>query len=380
MKRLCIVSTVELPVVAFMVPHLKALQEIYELTVVVNTANRQFLTEYGITALVIPFSIERKISLTRDLLALFSLFRLFRTNRFDLVLSIAPKAGLLAMVAAVAAGIPHRIHIFTGQVWATAIGLRRSFLKAFDRMIAMATTGLLTDSHSQREFLVREGIASADKLVVLGNGSVSGVDPDRFKFDVGIREQVRQECGIPDDAMLFLFLGRLTKDKGILDLTEAFTQLSTEGIRLWMLLVGPDEEGMRSCMKNFLGAAADNVRYVGYTRTPERYMTASDVLCLPSYREGFGMVILEAAAMGIPSIASRIYGITDAVIDGKTGLLHEAGNVTELTDLMRNLFTNKELRDRLGLQAQKRAYLDFSQSMLVVAMQEYHQKCLNHHE
>lgn len=370
--QICIVSTVELPIVFFMIPHLKMLQQYFDLTVVVNTDNTDFLKEYGINAKVIPVGIERKISLLRDIKALFRLTIMFRNNKFDMVHSIAPKAGLLAMSAGLIAGVPRRLHCFTGQVWGTTTGLRRYFLKTFDRLIAAFATHLLADSHSQRSFLVQEGIVGSNKIMVLVNGSVCGVDLSRFRPDYIQREMIRREYDIATDAILFLFLGRLTRDKGVIDLAQAFLKLISGGVNANLLIVGPDEEGIQADIEALLSETSSRVHFVGYTKVPEQFMAAADALCLPSYREGFGMVILEAAAAGIPSVATRIYGITDAVIDGATGLLCDPGDINGIWECLRRFTLDQNLREVMGRNARERAIKEFSQAALVAALLQYY--------
>ena len=372
MQKICIVSTVELPIVFFMLPHIKMLQQHYDLTIIVNTDNPHFLRPHGIEVKVIPVRIERKIRIIQDLKALFRLVLVFRKNDFQLIHSIAPKAGLLTMLAGAISKTPIRVHCFTGQVWANSSGMKRLFLKHIDQLTALCATHLLTDSHSQRDVLISEKIASSEKLAVLANGSVSGVDPNRFYVNSELREVIRKQLGISADTVLFLFLGRLTKDKGVMDLAEAFKRLLCDTHNTEILFVGPDEENLQDKIIKSINKHSNKVHFIGYTKTPEQYMMAADVLCLPSYREGFGMVTIEAAATGIPSIASNIYGISDAIIDKETGLLHTPGSISEIASCMSVMCKDVSTRNKLGRNARERAIKLFSQDILVKALKDFY--------
>jgi glycosyltransferase involved in cell wall biosynthesis len=239
-------------------------------------------------------------------------------------------------------------------------------LRAADRLIAHIATQLLTDSFSQRSFLVEQGITKLSSCTVLGNGSVSGVDVERFRPDAERRNAARCELGIPSDALTILFLGRMTRDKGMPELVDAFASLAEASPRAHLLLVGPDEEALMASAKAH--PFASRIHCVGYTHQPERYVAAADLLTLPSHREGFGSLILEAAAAGIPVVASRIYGITDAVIDGETGLLHKVGDVLDLTEKLRVMLADEGTRRRLGAHARDRVMAEFTQARLVAAL------------
>ncbi|HSC29022.1 MAG TPA: sugar transferase, partial [Vicinamibacterales bacterium] len=274
------------------------------------------------------------------------------------------KAGLLAMTAAWLTRVPVRVHTFTGQVWATRRGPSRVALKAIDRLVAGAATLAMADSPSQRDFLIEQGVARPSKLIVPGNGSVSGVDGMRFRPSSVLGWDYRERFGIPASHTLILFMGRLHRDKGVLDLARAFAALAGERPDLRLLMVGPDEQGLRREIEGICGSCLARLHFDGFTTTPEAAMAAADILCLPSYREGFGSVIIEAAAAGVPSVASRIYGVVDAIEEGRTGLLHEAGDVDGLIDCLRRLAADPGLRTTLGGAARDRALRDFSQDSL----------------
>lgn len=372
--KICFVVSAELTAVAFLAPHLRTLAAEHDLCIIANTSNCDFLKPLNIEAEVKSLAIERRISIGRDFSALLGLVRLFRSHRFDAVHSITPKAGLLAMVAAWLAGVPIRVHTFTGQVWATRQGAGRVLLKAVDRVIARLANHLLTDSPSQLDFLVREGVVNASSAAVLADGSICGVDPARFRPDVGIRTSVRQGLGIPDDAVLVLYLGRLRRDKGILDMAAAFATLGPRLPKLWMLLVGPDEDRLEGLVRSVCMDSIGRVVFVGFTDAPERYMTSADIFCLPSYREGFGSSVIEAAACGVPAVASRIYGLTDAVQEGATGLLHPPGDVQAMVRQLAQLARDGILRKNMGLAARERAICKFSQVRVTSAMREFYRR------
>jgi len=189
--------------------------------------------------------IERKISLVIDFLALLSLYFLFRRERFELVHSVDPKAGLLSMTASRLAGVPVRIHTFTGQVWGTRGGAMRTLLKCADKVTAMASSAILVDSSSQRDFIVKERVLPAEKAFVLGNGSISGVDIRKFQPSAEFRESIRAKHGIPPHSFVILYMARLTRDKGALVMAGAFSRLAAERPSAQLLVVGPDEESLR---------------------------------------------------------------------------------------------------------------------------------------
>jgi glycosyltransferase involved in cell wall biosynthesis len=362
--------------VAFLLPHLKVLSAEYAVSVVANSSDRSLLQRHGLDIQIQPVQIERPIRPLADLRAFFALYRCFRQHRFDVVHSVTPKAGLLAMMAACLARVPVRVHIFTGQVWATKTGAFRVVLKTADRLIAGLATHNLVDSPSQRDFLLKERVIDAERSEVLADGSICGVDLQRFRPDVAARRFVREEYAIPDGAVLLLSLGRLNKDKGIADLAASFADLAQRLPNLWLLLVGPDEQNMQSRVESICAGCIGRVVRVGFTDKPEYFMAAADIFCLPSYREGFGSSVIEAAASGVPAVASRIYGLTDAVEEGGTGLLHRPADVEDLSACIETLGLDIALRQRMGHAARMRVESKFSQSRLTNAMQAFYQRIL----
>ena len=376
-RKACVVVASEMTLRTFLVAQLVAMQARYDITVVVNTANPALLEELGVIARLEALAIQRAIAPLSDLRCLARLIRLMRRERFDLVHSMTPKAGLLAMVAAWIARVPVRIHTFTGQVWATRTGIARAALKWIDTAMARTATFTLADSQSQRSFLASEGVVSASKIAVLANGSVSGVDATRFRPDPVRRGIVRESLGVPMTDVVLLFVGRINRDKGVMDLARAFAILADRRADIRLLMVGPDEESLTGAIRNVCSRHLARLHFCAYANAPEDFMTASDILCLPSYREGFGTVIIEAAAVGLPTVASRIYGVVDAVVDGKTGLLHEPADLDGLAGQLERLMSSPELRRSLGAEARARAVRDFSQSTMTSAVLDVYSRLLD---
>ena len=175
---------------------------------------------------------------------------------------------------------------------------------------------------------------------------------------------------------MFLYLGRINRDKGLLDLAQAFAEAGARHPNAHLLLVGPDEGNLRAELARAAAACAGRLHSAGLTDRPQDYFAAADVFCLPSYREGFGSTIIEAAAAGVPAIGSRIYGVSDAIVDGETGLLFEAGNAQELALSMGTLAGDASLRSRMGQKARERALRDFSSTVVTAALFEYYETLL----
>jgi len=374
MKTICLLATVPFAVRAFLIEHIRLLSSEYHVTVATNLRKDNF-QETGLNTVRfvnLPFS--RNPDPLNDLACVMGLIRFFKKEHFDLIHSITPKAGLLSMMAGRLAGIKVRMHTFTGQVWATKSGIARLALKTIDRFFAGLATHIFVDSTSQRDLLIKEGVIRSDHSEVLGAGSISGVDTVRFGPDAALRKITRAELGFTDQDVVFLFLGRLKKDKGVLTLAKAYRSISKDWPEARLLIVGPDEEGLRHHL-SILSQGTPMV-FVGHTTVPQKHMNAADVFCLPSRREGFGQVIIEAACAGIPAIASHIYGITDAVDEGKTGLLHAPDSVEELADCMKQMLANPDLRVKMGAAARERVLKEFPKERLTAALRDAYHRIL----
>lgn len=346
---------------AFLITHLKYLSEHFDTTVMFPNLNNEwqvFIEKHpALSALgFINLPIRRKPSLFSDLACLLAMIRLVRKLSPQIMLTVTPKAGLLGALSAWFNRIPVRVHIFTGQVWATRKGMVRLALKALDRLIATLSTAPLADSQSQIDFLESERIAPEGRIHCIHEGSISGVDSQRFSPEAVNLLPVRQKHGVPEGDILFVFVGRLTRDKGISELLQAFDYVNKQFPESSLLVVGPDEEHIEQS-----AIPHPKICFAGKTSQPEAYMAAADVFVLPSYREGFGTVVIEAAACGTPTVATNIYGLSDAVVDGETGLLVPVRNANKLADAMLFLSTNPDKRQLMGEAARQRALVQFSQ-------------------
>lgn len=313
--------------------------------------------------------IPRAISPWRDMLALVRLCTLFRREKFQIVHSTTPKAGLLCALAAWAAGVPVRIHTFTGQPWLTMRGFRRFLSIASDWLIGKLNTCCYTDSPSQRNFMIDRKILRAGSVSVIGAGSLAGVDTHRFnpdKFSARERAVLREELGIDDDEKILLFVGRISPDKGVRELLAAFRRLRVDGLPVHLVLLGPLDVGSGTEGTVEWDELKHNeyVHLLGYSTVPERYMAIADILCLPSYREGFGTVVIEAAAMGLPTVGTNIYGLSDAVVDGVTGLLVPPKDVDALANAVQSLLRDEATLKGMQAAARNRALKLFKSTVI----------------
>ncbi|KTC81415.1 glycosyltransferase family 4 protein [Legionella brunensis] len=325
--------------------------------------------------------IVREISLFSDIISLISLIKMFRSGQFDIVHSNTPKAGLLCAIAARFAQIPIRLHTFTGQTWVTMSGIKKSIVKACDKLIGVLNTHCYADSPSQRHFLIQSKVIKPEKISVLGIGSLAGVNIARFNptnYTEADKNKIRDSVKVKQNDLVLLFVGRITKDKGIFELIKAFGELIKNEKEISLIVVGPFEQGIEQDVRVLAQqCAGDKVIFPGFCVEPENFIVIADILCLPSYREGFGTVVIEAAAMGVPTVGTNIYGLTDAIVDGKTGLLVEPKNVEQLTAALKRLVLDEELRAIMGKNAQKRAINEFDSKKFGHLVVEEYERLLN---
>lgn len=376
-SNIVFITSHPMSVVAFMLPHIRALKSLVTVQVLANTNECDLLQQRGVDVPIDFVPIERHIAPWSDIQALWVLYWQFKKSCPLAVHTITPKAGLLGMMAAWLARVPVRVHSFTGQVWVTRTGFMRWLLKAADKCIFVMATDVLVDSPSQRDFLIEQGVVTAERSRVLGAGSICGVNTKRFSPIGSVRKVVRDELGTAHDAIVCLYLGRVNPDKGVLDLAIAFAQVAGKHPKAELWVVGPDEAACFQKMQLLLGRKTSQVKRVDFTPTPERFMRAADLFCLPSYREGFGSSVIEAAACGVPTLGSRIYGLTDAVVEGQTGWMHGAGNVQELAQQLDCLLANPTELNSKGKAARQYVETYFAEEIVTNAMRNLYEHRLN---
>lgn len=307
------------------------------------------------------FPIQRKPSIANELKTLWMLYRFFKKERFFAVHSQAINASLLNSIAGWLAGVPHRLRIFTGQVWYTMSGARRWFYRMLDRITIRLSTELLVDGCPQRQYLIDEKILKEGQATVLAKGSISGVDVDRFAPSDSDRTKEREELGIDAEKIVYTFMGRLKRDKGLFEILSAFNRMAEEKSNAYLLLFGNDEGNVMSHLSEYPNIKdGENFCYYGLTHKPEKSLQAADVFLLPSYREGFGVSAIEAACLGLPVICSDTYGMGETMVDNVTGLRCKVGDVDTLYQSMLHLYEDEQLRKKMGAAGRERVLRDFS--------------------
>ncbi len=323
----------------------------------------------------------RRITPLQDCVALWRLWRFLRAIRPQIVHAHTPKGGLLGMLAARFAGVPVRIYHMHGLPLVTATGLRRTLLTSTEMVSCRLASQVLCVSRSVRAMAVELGLCASGNIRVLLQGSCNGVDA-RTEFnplltDPRLRQQVRDRYGISADATVIGFVGRLALAKGLVELAEAWDRLRCEFPALHLLFIGPEEPGDPPPAEVLRQFRQDPRVHMGGENwdTPPLYL-AMDVLVLPTHREGFPVVLLEAAAMALAIVATRVTGCLDAVVDGVTGTLVEGYNGEALAAGLRPYLQDPDLRRRHGAAARARVLRDFSDRDMHAALYQEYVRCL----
>ncbi len=376
-KKICFVVPLLGTARVFLKNHIEELSKYFDIYLVANVEAEVmiYFKDFPIKEIK-NIKITRVISVINDLRTLVHLHSYFITMKFDAVHTVTPKVGLLGILASHLAGVPSRIHIFTGQVWHTRKGFYKHFLMFLDRFTVWNSTHVLVDGQSQRQFLIMNRIVKESNSFVLGKGSISGVDTNRFIPDAAVEKEVRDELGIKENEVVYMFLGRMNSEKGINELAAAFNILRTKHVNVRLLLFGGDEENMTAIVKQKV-KNSESVIFYGVTPTPERLIQASDIFCMPSYREGFGLSVIEASLLEKPIICSDTYGLMESIIEDKTGLRHKVANVESLHFVMEKLFYDKNLVVTLGKGGREYVLENFSAETISEKWVEFYRKILN---
>lgn len=322
----------------------------------------------------IEVPMERHISLFKDLKSLWQMIKVMCNERPHMVHSMTPKAGLVTIVAAWLTGVPVRVHTFTGLVWPTAVGLKRKLLMATDWIICACATHIIPEGQGVLDDLKNHKVCSKP-MKVLGYGNVKGVDMERFnptRFP-----EVKKD----NKKFRFIFVGRIVGDKGINELVEAFVCLNNEYKNTQLILIGTFEANLDPLKLDTLKAIEENSCIDVYS---PRYgddllveYMSSDCFVMPSYREGFPNTVLEAGAMGLPSVVTDVNGSREIIINGENGLIVPSKNANALYDAMKLMIEDTSTRERMATNARPFINSRFEKSFVQECVIDFYEEILN---
>jgi glycosyltransferase involved in cell wall biosynthesis len=330
---------------------------------------------------VIHVPIQRDINLFSDLLSLVRMVRLFHKMKPTIVHSLTPKAGLLCMIASYIVGVPVRLHTFTGLIFPSKTGVLQKVLIWMDRLLCACATAVFPEGEGVKQDLLNYKITSKP-LKVLGNGNINGVDfnyYDELLYPPSRQEEIRNKFNISLSDTVFAFIGRLVKDKGVVELINSFKKVEDSNPNVKLILLGSYEPKLDPLPKDILDyiEVNRNILDMGYQEDVRSFIAASDVLVFPSYREGFPNVPLQFGAFKKAMVLSDIYGCNEIVEDKKSGLLVPKQSEHYLVDAMLLLMENIEYRQQLGDAAYKFILAKFDQKLVWSELQNEYRRVLN---
>lgn len=300
----------------------------------------------------IPVEMTRRITPYKDFLAVRKLYKIFKEERPDVVHSHTPKAGTLAMIAAKFARVPFRLHTIAGLPLVEATSNKRKLLNLVEKITYSCATKIYPNSSGLKKIILDNKFTVESKLKVLGNGSSNGIDTGFFNpenISELEKKSLREKLNIEEKDFVFIFLGRLVKDKGINELVTAFKNLSKSHKNIKLLLLGAYEKGLDPLLPETSIEISNNPNILmqGWINDVRTYLAISDVLTFPSYREGFPNTVMQACAMNVLCIVSDINGCNEIIENQKNGIVIPVKNAEALMNAMENVLLNSDLRKKL---------------------------------
>lgn len=325
---------------------------------------------------------QRQIKPWQDLISLWKLYRLFLLEKPQIVHSITPKAGLLSMTAAFFAGVPVRMHTFTGLIFPSKTGVFQQVLILMDKILCLFATHIYPEGQGVLQDLKKFGITNK-KLSVLANGNVNGIDVAYFdtkQLEPAQIVALKQELNIEVTDFVYIFVGRLVADKGIKELVAAFLKLESQVSGVKLLLVGPLEPELDPLDLQTMQAInlSSNILQLGFQKDVRKYFSIANALVFPSHREGFPNVVLQAGAMGLPTIATDISGCNEIIKQGYNGILVPVKDKVKLFDSMFQLATNSVFCNELAFNSRSVIVEKYQQRLVWEAIEAEYNRTVNH--
>lgn len=369
-KKIIRATTVPQSLNAFCNGVLKELSGEYEVIAVSSPgeALEQVAQREGVRTIAVPM--QRHISLMSDLKSLWQMWRVMRQERPNMVHSMTPKAGLICMMAAWLARVPRRVHTFTGLVWPTATGLKRRILMATDWLTCACATHIIPEGEGVKSDLLNHHI-TRKPIKVLGHGNVRGIDMERYN--------PAEHTSADRQGFTFVFVGRIVRDKGINELVSAFDRLHHQHGDIRLVLVGPREDDLDPVLPQTLERInrGDGIEAVGRQPDVRTFYAQADVLVFPSYREGFPNVVIEAGAMGLPSIVTDINGSREIIIDGQNGVIIPPRDEEALYQAMCQFVEHPEMVQALAANARPMIASRYEQGYVRQCLYDFYHEILN---
>lgn len=372
-KKLVRMTTIPIALEKLLTGQLRFMTQFYDVTgIAAEPENLEKLREKeGIN--VWPLHMTRKITPFEDLSAVVKLYRYFKKEKPFIVHSHTPKAGVVGMLAAKLAGVPNRLHTVAGLPLLEATGKKRKLLDFVEKFTYSCATKVYPNSFVMAKIIEENGYCKPEKLKVLGNGSSNGIDTDYFSpahYSDQANATLKADLGILPGEFVFVFVGRLVRDKGIEELVAAFQKLHANHPQLKLLLVGDYEADLDPISNEALNAIKnhDGIIMTGWQTDVRPYFAVSDALAFPSYREGFPNVVMQAGAMGLPSIVTNINGCNEIIRENENGLIVEPKDEAALTAAMRQLYENQDLYNLIKRNSRESIVSRFSQQQLWQAL------------
>ena len=370
-KILVRTSTVASTLTVFCFEQIKRLSKKYDVHIITSPDSelKKFSNIKGVT--VHTVEMQRHISPFKDLVSLYKITSLIKEIKPDIVHSITPKAGLLSMFASKIVGVKYRIHTFTGLVWPTSFGLKRKLLVFTDKILCKCATHIIPESFSVKQAM-QDGLITKKELIILGNGGLRGVNTQYYNINSDFSNY--KDNRLKD--FVYIFIGRLVGDKGVNELIESFNNISKYYNDVSLLLVGKREDNLDPLEDNTISIIKNNpdIIEIGQVADVRPYIAASNVLLLPSYREGSPNVVLESGAMGIPAIVSDIPSCREIVVNNETGIIVKVKNISDLEQAMifahNNPMLIQKFGDRMRQNVAKKYDSDFVYSSLELFYEE----------
>ncbi|ALU76079.1 glycosyltransferase family 4 protein [Tenacibaculum finnmarkense genomovar finnmarkense] len=301
----------------------------------------------GIRVKVIEMT--RKITPLKDLKSLWELYRLLKKERPFIVHTHTPKAGIIGMLASYLANVPNRLHTVAGLPLLEAKGVKRTILNFVEKLTYKCATRVYPNSNGLKDIILENKFIASEKLNVIANGSSNGIDTAHFNSELFSKEKqqrLKTTLKIKEDDFVFIFVGRIVGDKGINELIKAFDKLSKTKYKIKLLLVGSFEDELdplQEVTKNIINTNKQIIS-VGYQNDVRPYFSIADVLTFPSYREGFPNVVMQAGAMGLPSIVSNINGCNEIIEENINGFIVPVKNSDALYEAMLKMMLNSDMK------------------------------------